>query len=75
MKIDKNSKILHLGCGNSEFSEKMYDDGYHDNYNIDICCNVIDFMKERNFHREKMKCIIIILRSRYNGCKRFAIPR
>lgn len=46
--ITKESRILSVGCGNSEFSEKMYDDGYIHNYNIDICQNVINYMKERN---------------------------
>ena len=48
LKIKKESRILNVGCGNSEFSEKMYDEGYNHNYNIDICQNVIDFMKSRN---------------------------
>ena len=30
----------------------MYDDGYHNNLNIDICDNVIDFMKSRNTERK-----------------------
>jgi 2-polyprenyl-3-methyl-5-hydroxy-6-metoxy-1,4-benzoquinol methylase len=34
-------KILVLGCGNAEFSEHMYDDGYHNIYNIDISSVVI----------------------------------
>lgn len=46
--ITKESRILNVGCGNSEFSEKMFDDGFTHNYNIDICQNVIDYMKERN---------------------------
>ena len=46
--IKKESRILNVGCGNSEFSEKMYDEGYTHNYNIDICENVINFMKSRN---------------------------
>ena len=46
--IKKDSRILNVGCGNSEFSEKMYDEGFTHNYNIDICKNVIDFMKTRN---------------------------
>lgn len=46
--IKKESRILNVGCGNSEFSEKMYEDGYTHNYSIDICENVIKFMKERN---------------------------
>ena len=48
LKIKKESRILNVGCGNSEFSEKMYDEGYTHNYNIDICKNVIDFMAKRN---------------------------
>ena len=48
LNIKKDSRILNVGCGNSEFSEKMYDEGYVHNYNIDICQNVIDFMKSRN---------------------------
>ena len=48
LEIKKESSILNVGCGNSEFSEKMYDEGFTHNYNIDICQNVIDFMKSRN---------------------------
>ena len=50
--ISKNSRILNVGCGNSEFSEKMYEDGYVHNYNIDIADNVIAFMKERNKNKQ-----------------------
>ena len=50
--IKKESHILNIGCGNSEFSEKMYDEGYTHNYNIDICQNVIEFMKTRNKERK-----------------------
>ena len=50
--IKKESRILNVGCGNSEFSEKMYDEGFTHNYNIDICKNVIDFMKSRNKERK-----------------------
>ena len=46
--IKKESSILNVGCGNSEFSEKMYYEGFTHNYNIDISQNVIDFMKSRN---------------------------
>ena len=48
LEINKECRILNVGCGNSEFSEKMYDEGFTHNYNIDICKNVIDFMRERN---------------------------
>lgn len=46
--------VLNLGCGNSEMSEEMYDDGYHNIVNIDISHNVIKYMKERNKQRSKM---------------------
>ncbi len=54
--LDKTCKIINLGCGNSEFCEAMYDDGYKNIHNIDICDNVIDFMKERNLSRKDMIC-------------------
>ena len=44
-------KILVLGCGNAEFSEDMYDDGFPYIYNIDISTVVIDQMKARNTGR------------------------
>ncbi len=50
----ETGKIINLGCGNSEFSENMYDDGYLNIYNIDISKNVINIMKKRNEKREKM---------------------
>ena len=46
--IKKECRILNVGCGNSEFSEKMFDEGTTHNYNIDICENVINFMRTRN---------------------------
>jgi len=77
LKINKSAKILNLGCGNSEFCEKMYDDGYHNYYNVDICENVIKFMIDRNTQREKMKCIdkLIFTFSRNHGRKRITIRR
>ena len=44
----ETGQILNLGCGNSEFSENMYCDGYKNIKNIDISHNVIKAMKERN---------------------------
>ena len=52
IRIKKNAYVLNVGCGNSEFSEKMYNDGFINNYNIDICPNVINYMKERNKGKE-----------------------
>jgi len=45
---------LNLGCGNAEFSEDMYDDGYKNIVNIDIASNVIEQMKGRNKSRKNM---------------------
>ena len=47
----ETGQILNLGCGNSEFSENMYDDGYKNIKNIDISQNVINSMKIRNKDR------------------------
>ena len=33
---DKSAKMLQLGCGNSNFSDDMYQDGFTDITNIDI---------------------------------------
>lgn len=48
--------MLNLGCGNSIFSEQMYDDEYLHIFNMDISQFCIDQMKERNeISRPKMK--------------------
>lgn len=48
------AKILILGCGNANFSEDLYDDGYKNVYNIDISSVVINQMIERNKDRVGM---------------------
>ena len=48
LSIQKESHILNIGCGNSEFGENLHSDGFTHIYNIDFCPNVISFMKERN---------------------------
>ena len=50
----ETGQILNLGCGNSEFSENMYFDGYKNIKNIDISHNVIKSMSERNKDKEGM---------------------
>ena len=50
----ETGQILNLGCGNSEFSENMYCDGYKNIKNIDISHNVIKAMSERNKDKEGM---------------------
>ena len=55
LNINKETgQILNLGCGNSEFSEHMYCDGYKNIKNIDISHNVIKAMSERNKDKEGM---------------------
>ena len=39
--VDKNMKILVVGCGNAKFSEDLYDDGYTNVVNNDISDVVI----------------------------------
>lgn len=50
----ETGQILNLGCGNSEFAEDMYNDGYKNIKNIDISHNVIKIMAERNKDKEGM---------------------
>ena len=50
----ETGQILNLGCGNSEFSEHMYADGYRNIKNIDISHNVIKSMSERNKDKKEM---------------------
>ncbi len=50
-------KILIVGCGNSAFSEELYDLGYHNIINIDFSDVVINQLKEKNkTKRPDLKC-------------------
>ncbi len=53
--MDKQHKILNIGCGNAELTEDMYDDGFKQIWNMDISDVVIDQMRMRNLHRPEMK--------------------
>ena len=61
--LKKDARILMLGCGNAECSEKMYDDGYENIDNIDIAENCITQMKARNVSRKKMKYEVMDVRA------------
>jgi len=50
----RSVKVLHVGCGNSMLTEKMYDDGYENIVNIDTSDIVIAQMLDRNRHRPNM---------------------
>ncbi|XP_053247141.1 eEF1A lysine and N-terminal methyltransferase isoform X4 [Podarcis raffonei] len=52
--------ILVAGCGNSELSEQLYDEGYQDITNVDISEVVIKQMQERSAHlRPKMTYMVM----------------
>ena len=53
-------KILVLGCGNAEFSEDLYDDGFHNVTNVDLSSVVIHQMKERNEERRPRMQFIVM---------------
>jgi len=62
LKLNKQkTRVLILGCGNSELSENMYDDGYKLIFNTDISKNVITNMQKRNESRQGMKCNIRLI--------------
>ncbi|CAE7208300.1 EEF1AKNMT, partial [Symbiodinium pilosum] len=44
----KASRILDLGCGDSEFMTEAYDDGYEDITGVDIVPEVLDTMRQLN---------------------------
>ncbi|KAG2138911.1 S-adenosyl-L-methionine-dependent methyltransferase [Suillus cothurnatus] len=45
---DKAARILMLGCGNSKFSEDMWEDGYKNIVNVDYSPVVIEKMRNRH---------------------------
>eukprot|EP00408_Alexandrium_pacificum_P047100 CAMPEP_0171240980 /NCGR_PEP_ID=MMETSP0790-20130122/44831_1 /TAXON_ID=2925 /ORGANISM="Alexandrium catenella, Strain OF101" /LENGTH=248 /DNA_ID=CAMNT_0011707519 /DNA_START=30 /DNA_END=773 /DNA_ORIENTATION=+ len=50
----KTIRVLHVGCGNSCLTERMYDDGYEEIVNIDNSAVVIEQMRTRNAGRPGM---------------------
>ena len=46
--VGRGSNVLVLGCGNAEFSEDMYADGYEHIWNVDTSETVIQQMSLRN---------------------------
>lgn len=45
--VNKSSKILHVGCGNSALSGALWNDGFYDVVNLDISPVVIQKMSEQ----------------------------
>uniref|UniRef100_A0A6B2LJW9 Methyltransferase type 11 domain-containing protein n=1 Tax=Arcella intermedia TaxID=1963864 RepID=A0A6B2LJW9_9EUKA len=46
--LKADQRMLVLGCGNSTFSEKLYDTGYHKITNIDSIEEVIEYMRSQH---------------------------
>ncbi len=61
--VKPEGRVLVLGCGNAEFSEDMYDDGYQNVDNCDISSVVIEQMKARNAARKKMRFDLMDVRA------------
>lgn len=55
----ETSEILNVGCGNSLFSEELYDKGFKNIKNIDFSNNVIKKMKKRNKKRGEMSWVVM----------------
>ena len=49
--LQKDYKILNIGCGNSRMSEEMYEEGYETITNMDISFSVVKSMEEE--YKEK----------------------
>mmetsp|Transcript_100406 Transcript_100406/g.216523 ORF Transcript_100406/g.216523 Transcript_100406/m.216523 type:complete len:375 (-) Transcript_100406:27-1151(-) len=45
--VAPGSRLMMLGCGNSDMSEKMYKDGFENIMNIDISPQLLDGLRER----------------------------
>ncbi|KAK4048555.1 hypothetical protein OIV83_004723 [Microbotryomycetes sp. JL201] len=56
--VDRGSRILMLGCGNSALSQDMYADGYKHIENIDYSPIVIDKMKHQHADKPEMSWIV-----------------
>ena len=57
--VQKDDKILVLGCGTSRLSEELYLDGYMDIINIDYSHVVIEKMKQKHQNFEKMQYLVM----------------
>lgn len=58
--LKEDLEILIIGCGNSELSSQMYDDGFKKITNIDFSDVVIKEMQKKNFKKRKdLKFIVM----------------
>ncbi|XP_030539835.1 EEF1A lysine methyltransferase 4 [Rhodamnia argentea] len=68
--VPRGDRVLVVGCGNSEFSEGMVDDGYEDVVNIDISSIVIEAMQKKYSNRPQLKYMKMDVRemSGFDSC-------
>ncbi|XP_030832553.1 EEF1A lysine methyltransferase 4-like [Strongylocentrotus purpuratus] len=57
--VNRNERILMLGCGNSKLSLEMYEDGYHNIVNVDFSSVCIEKMKEKHQHCPIMQWMVM----------------
>ena len=57
-KLRRTDRVLVVGCGNSDFSAELYDDGYEEVTNVDFEATVISAMAARNESRTKMSWLV-----------------
>ena len=67
LNIPKDANILNVGSGTSELSEKLYDDGYTNNYNIDISIESLNIMRKRNIGK-RPKIVYIPMNAQIHHC-------
>ena len=53
---DKQSEIMILGCGVSDFGARLYEEGYLYITNIDFSQTVVEYMREKHQNYEEMDC-------------------
>jgi ubiquinone/menaquinone biosynthesis C-methylase UbiE len=56
--ILKEDKLLVIGCGNSNISSKLYENGYENIINLDFSSTVINEMKIKNSSKSRMTWIV-----------------
>jgi len=59
MGIFYDAEILHIGCGNSRFSECLYKDGFKNITNIDFSTVVIQEQMNKYIHLEEMEYVVM----------------
>ena len=57
-KLRPTDRILVVGCGNSDFSAELYDDGYEAVTNVDFEASVIAAMAAKNATRSNMQWVV-----------------